>query len=85
MQKNVALALYLSRISSTHGVTSGLGPSSKVRKMPSFSLGKFQMKVGNSFLIIFGGFILINAVFGLAKVIIKIYLCKIYFNVCTVL
>ncbi len=79
MQKNVALALYLSSKSSTHGVTSGLGPSSNVRNMPSFSSGKFQMNVGNSFLMIFGGFILINAMFGLAKIIIKNYLCKIYF------
>ena len=79
MQKNVALALYLSSRSSTHGVTSGLGPSSKVRKIPSFSSGKFQIKVGNSFLMIFGGLILIFAVFTLAKVIIKNYLCIIYF------
>lgn len=37
------------------------------------------MNVGNSFLMIFGGFILIIAMFGLAKIIIKNYLCSIYF------
>ena len=39
--------------------------------MASFSSGKFQMKVGKSFLIILGGLNLIFAMFRLAKVIIK--------------
>jgi hypothetical protein len=49
MQKNVAFALYLSSCSKTHGVTSGRGPSSNVRNIPSFSSGKFHMKVGKRF------------------------------------
>ena len=52
-----------------------------IRFRGEYGLGRIEGLI----LIIFGGFILINAVFGLAKVIIKIYLCKIYFNVCTVL
>lgn len=43
-QKKVALALYFSSISKIFGVTSGIGPSSKVKYTTFSSVGKDQMR-----------------------------------------
>ena len=52
--EKVALASYLSNVSSTHWVTSGVGPSSKVRKIVPGSR-KFQFSSGKRRLMNFGG------------------------------
>jgi len=48
IQKNVALTSYRFRISNTHSVTSGIGPSSKVKCTTFDRLSRFQVYLGNS-------------------------------------